>query len=943
SIAIEKELTSLKEKATRIAKNPKLIELLNAKSANINYAQLKDDFGILGLSIVDTSLNTTLSVEADGKLFWVKDSLANVFEFLIPQLVGLEIPKSNPKALWIKIACPVFISDKVSKIVVLSLEAPDLSTQFSGGDDNSKEKFSLLFESDQGVVLIKKNQLSHEFDVKTLQTNESQNFPATKALKGVSGYSLLDEGNLIFYQPVVPLRAALFSQHHERSFFSKWQTNYFLFSLLVVLILFLYFLNTFINLVLQRLFNSERYFYLLLVAIILSYGAFFSVYSFHKYQQYNSSLVDKAQNESKSIIDKMSSYSSGLIKYVNFLGSSLAEDIGQGKLARRLVNSRLTRLMKNYEDLHSIDVAFLDENLEWPSIKRAENLQLQSYDARNLPKNQLQAYKNFLSQCTKDQVRWNGPYVDSDQTEIISSCQPIHNRAQELIGYVITSLKMDEIRATIGQLSVSNFGYLIVFDSDNSILFHPYQRFVSEKKSLDELALKTDEGSLRFLARYDFKDKNVLIADKNFNDSLFLRLSYVSGLDWRLAYISFPDINLVDTTSFTWFGLNIYLCALILLLLLQFIGMIFVWKSRSLFIVRICTVLILACVQIILWSKLSKLEFYTNENEKGLIDTASTDLILTSYLGDKVSAKKIPFGIRVENYFTKDNKTVEITGIVWQVLENESDKPINFYFQEAIETDITPVGKFKIGKGVKWVYDFHTAVVVNEEATYYPFDLKKISLTVSPRNISSLVVFVPDFDAYPPRHEAPFLGLSKESSKNNLIFNTKFAFQKSFHEGESNELYSKIPALNFSINEKSSLTNAWVLYGLPLLIILVALFIVLLLFHREIQPLNHTIAAYLALLFALLLLHRNFSSVFNSKQLIYMEVFFISSYFMIVILFLLTSLRYLSNLSEKQKFLIGGKIVMNYWSILFSIWLIITLVWFFSGWVYLKQILQIIF
>ncbi len=937
---IDSELDDLKEQAELIAHDSRISSLFFSKNPKIA-SGIEHELKFLGISLLDNNLNNVLSGNPLGQFVPIPDAIPNAVKFLSTQVAGLYISESNKQRLTVSIATPVFFQQKLIGLASISLDAPKIAAALLGtNSENQENVHGIILSQQQNITIIRKNSNTTGLMINYLNQEEANKFPPSLALKGIYGQARNINGASYFYKPVPTINGGFFIEHVEASMLDLVRINiiYLLFFILLFLPLSLL-IYTFLNNLCLKFFQTDRFILIFFLALVFGHTAFFTIISINKYINYDAYLAGEAENESKVIVDNALLQTNGLVNLAEFISSSLSEDISDKKLIHKLINNRLKITAKNYDKIYAINVIFNDKNLDWPSIKR--EAKLTSFDARSSP----QLHDYWAETCSRGTQNWSKRYDYTDSVDVISFCAPIYENDKKIIGYVLVSLKMDTIRSHLANLSIANYGYLIAFDSDNKILYHPHRHFLEEEVNLDYINSETNEKNILLLKNTNFSTVDQLLrSDQENNDGSFIRFVALAKLDLRLAYISFSQIIYSNKTLFTWYGLNIAFATLSAIALIFLISSLIRNKTHNLYFFIISVTAVLLTSLALFWIKLASLEFYEKNKDSKLNDAPSTELILNKILQSSniKNVKKILFGIEIDEFFIKDSKIATISGRMWQVRESDQAEPYPFHFKEALDTRITSFGKFPAeDNDIKWLYNFNSTIIINDTINFYPFDIQTISLTVLPNNLIEPVVFVPDFNSYPPKQPGKFIGISPENDNQNLIFNTNFSMFKK-NDGLFTHHSFNIPVLTFNIEQKSSLTNAWILYGLPQLIILSALFIVILLAHKEINTISTTISACLALLFATLLLHSNFSSVYVSKNLIYMELLLISSYLMILIIFFITAFSYHKTLTAEQRTRINSSIVTNYWSLLFTIWLFITFYWFFFDEVAINKILMLI-
>ena len=136
--------------------------------------------------------------------------------------------------------------------------------------------------------------------------------------------------------------------------------------------------------------------------------------------------------------------------------------------------------------------------------------------------------------------------------------------------------------------------------------------------------------------------------------------------------------------------------------------------------------------------------------------------------------------------------------------------------------------------------------------------------------------------------------------------------------------------LHFNIILSRNILDAFVIYFLPLIVILFALFAIFLFISREKpESLTTQMGQFTALLFALIVLHGNFRNKYPVGGIMYLEyLFFICYSTLLISVFLTAALK----IQTRWDALIDQAIILIkifYWPIQLSFWFITTIIAFY--------------
>ena len=301
--------------------------------------------------------------------------------------------------------------------------------------------------------------------------------------------------------------------------------------------------------------------------------------------------------------------------------------------------------------------------------------------------------------------------------------------------------------------------------------------------------------------------------------------------------------------------------------------------------------------------------WYSIDSKKGNFNHIISDKQdLNSFLDEynelyrNASSKKtyyIPTGVFVQSIYFIDPFTVSMTGYVWQKYANNIPLSIerDFTFPQVVESadtftkDIAYKHHNKESKVIGWYFEgyFRQDFVYDD----YPLDNQEVWLKITPKSFLKNVILVPDFDAYENDSFTNVFGIDQGIVLNlysleNTYFNYKYlSYDTNF--GDTNfDIQNNFPELNFNILLKRKYMNAFVIYLLPIFVVLILLFALLMtisnishsksLFDFSLSSLLGTAAA---LVFVAILSHIDLKRSMEGTSVMYLEYFYILTYLMI--------------------------------------------------------------
>jgi hypothetical protein len=220
-----------------------------------------------------------------------------------------------------------------------------------------------------------------------------------------------------------------------------------------------------------------------------------------------------------------------------------------------------------------------------------------------------------------------------------------------------------------------------------------------------------------------------------------------------------------------------------------------------------------------------------------------------------------------------------------------------------------------------------------QEHSEYPFDQQHIRIILEHRDIEKNIILTPDLSAYKTISPEATPGLDREFSLSG------FTIEQAFFE------YHKIdPNTNFGFKEYGKVTdnfqliynaiinrnllNPFVLYVLPLLVILFALFSTLLIVKTTTDPLS-MLGGYTALFFSIIMLQRSLREQHPAGTTLYLEYAFFYTSITIILLTIHTIMLFYYKKWESYQHYSLYALRILFWPFQLISWLITTLIVFY--------------
>ena len=295
----------------------------------------------------------------------------------------------------------------------------------------------------------------------------------------------------------------------------------------------------------------------------------------------------------------------------------------------------------------------------------------------------------------------------------------------------------------------------------------------------------------------------------------------------------------------------------------------------------------------------------------------------------------VPCGLLLYSLNIPDPDHIEISGYLWTKYNIKEHTDI------ARGIDLLHSTRMAIGKPLSsmngdWETETWTTqgiLAQDQQNKDYPFDQQKLRIILEHRDIEKNIILTPDLDGYKKISPESTPGLDK-----NFVV-SGFTVEQTFFEYKNSD-----PKANFGFKEYGKVTdhfqliynvvlhrnllNTFVLYILPLLVILFSLFCTLLIASRRTDPFS-MLGPYTGLFFSLIILQRSLREQHPSGSTLYIEYAFFYTYITIILLIIHTILNHFYKNKTTYQNKIFHLIKFLFWPFQLITWFITTLVVFY--------------
>ncbi len=510
-------------------------------------------------------------------------------------------------------------------------------------------------------------------------------------------------------------------------------------------------------------------------------------------------------------------------------------------------------------------------------------------------------------QVKQEGAQWIEPYyAEGAQAMVADYGIPFYRSnpqtgEKEVAGTITMTISLAAFTRLMNSLSLGKTGYGFVISKEGKYLAHPIREYINNK-NIFQIADEKKDPILRSAATMMTKGEaghEEYFSQVTFQQSyLFYRPITASG--WSLGIVLIKDEITGHSYSLEILSLRIFISFSLLAVLGLFIGLrLYYLRVQALwkFSVGVSSIL-LANVLFCWYIKLSK---YTDEIGKEEVRITSNSGLEKFLSNQEKSLKElnlkaptpIPTGIFIQELEVEDSYNVNISGFVWQKYPLELDStwqiglrfPQAAPFAEAVYFDKHYQERTRTHQLHRW--EFRLSLRLNFDYSTYPFDRRKMAITLAPKDIHSPFVLTPDLEGYKLlspsarpgiNNKVVLPGFAIESSHYSYLtldYNTNFGMEESFRP-ELN------PELHFNIMVRRNFINAFVINFIPILVVALMLYLILYSSSKRISSVG-VVESSAAFFFVLVLAHIDLRRSIQSDRITYMEFFYFIMYLILVL------------------------------------------------------------
>ncbi len=496
---------------------------------------------------------------------------------------------------------------------------------------------------------------------------------------------------------------------------------------------------------------------------------------------------------------------------------------------------------------------------------------------------------------------WSDPFFDPiTQQYVIAYAAPFTGAGSgQPTGVTAVFYQLRDIKTKIASLGTSGIGNLFIISPDGRLVYHIDPQVIADGKSVEELAT----GKQAYLygpisENYKQVTRGIeRVSGEMAGPASWLYFQRIPVTGWLLV-VSFIDEGIVDV------AINrqqyvVLLMAILLLALFLALALFFAWQVWPFSSLIVCAAfyssMAVFATGTVLW-------FYRTALTVEYANVVSDGIELQRFLDRIEQAARarhekpplqVPTGVLINTIDLKTFGFVFFTGYLWQRFG--ADIPANFErgvnFPQAHDIDMKQ--SYSHQKDDITIIGWEVNGKLTQEDTYakYPFDRKRIKIVMESADETRNVVLVPDLASYPvtspssrPAFNESFLSTGLYVIKTFFSFDT---YAPKTNLGMSDVAPIERIQCSYNILLNRNLLHSFIIFFLPLLVVLFMAFALLYYLERRYQkdkPPITLISIYSSLFFTALIGHQLFRRQFDISIVTYIEYFFFCIYLTVPLL-----------------------------------------------------------
>jgi len=691
--------------------------------------------------------------------------------------------------------------------------------------------------------------------------------------------------------------------------------------------------------------------------IVTALGISLYTYKQHRIQQEETYMHQKARDIAY-FLDKSISITATAAR-------SVAYDIEHNRLSHSDITTRLRQMLDENEQITGAAVAFAPEAYDEEKLFAPMAYRVQGkYHVHEFPVDYRkpappgESPTKWYRTGKEKKYQWLSPYDDPhmQQRVIPFTVSFYHPETEAFQGVVVVWHTYEKVSDMIEEMKIGPHDYSFLIDQNGSYIYHPEGWYTEDTTTIFDIARRRQSPQLRKIAENALQGEHGISSyfDQDNNTHLWLAYAYIPTTQWTI-FTTFPESKVRLPSMY------VYRMMLIIALFATCAGIGIILCcgnfTRDSYLISPTTAVALSIFLAVMLGIIWTYRGYavlTRETDTEMIavkDVSELTTFLDRYRrkmharGESVP-EMIPTGIRVNTISLEDDNFARISGLVWHQLSERAyqmygQNPVIF-FPHGKNTDISYVRTQQEDTTTRTtVWKFATTLPISSNFSHFPFDKYAMDIPLRARKVSdAYVMCIPYFDSYVNYRNTRKAISQKFDVPGILVYESYFAFSS---QRRDYELYQNLYQghihyyqLQLYLTLSRRLMNSFVIFFLPLIILLATVYIYFLMILGKAQragpdeTVNTTrsIGTYAAIFFSLVTLHQMLRTRYPAGELLYIEYIFLFTYLNIFVSLLYSLIIYITPEWSQVTLSFANALSRIYWPLNLCVW-VITTIWIF--------------
>lgn len=649
-----------------------------------------------------------------------------------------------------------------------------------------------------------------------------------------------------------------------------------------------------------------------------------------------SAAIEKAKMNAQKNSSKNTENIESILEKIAFVGQSIAKDLHTNYLAKDDIGARIQRDLLENNIITEITVLF-----EPYTFDASTELYIQSTSTTTYTNNIFKT--KWYTQAIENGSTW---IINTNKDEPSTNPTATYacvflNKDNKPQGAIAITFALKTIIDIAEYSGIGQTGYSMIMASNGAFIYHPLNNLVQTETTLAQYAQSKGNDELATIAQKVTDGNAHMLSYKSESNKerFWIYTQPIKVNNWTIGSLFSEDE--VELPAQTIRHYHFWILAWATIVLLLAFGLLCQYGFLAVTYYAIIANIILIAALMTAWYVIQETTTINRESRTIITDQSNLNKFLND-LSDEAERKhetkpiNIPCGILIYSIATSGVDNITLSGYIWTKYNIEQHKNITRGIELPQATRMTfgkPLTVESDNGEETTTWNIQGIMYQEQNYTLYPFDQQRIRIILEHKDIEKNIILTPDLVAYKKISPEAIPGLDKEFSF------TGFTIEQAFFE------YHKIdPATNFGFKEfgkvtddyqlvynaimNRNLSNPFILYLLPLLVILFSLFTTLLIARKTTEPLS-VLAGYTGLFFAMIVLQRSLREAHPSGATLYMEYAFFYTYITIILLILHTILMYYHKRWNEYQDKALYFMRLLFWPFQFVSWIITTLIIFY--------------